>query len=239
MDAEVEVKAEAKPQPKPGGTGRGCFSMFPPIAAAAPLLEEASEEEASEEEEWGSEASESTAGSSSPLRDALRSRFVDTDGIISTALRASGAPDERAASRTPSPWELEHMDSQDRFDVVHRHLAKATYRDAVADTRQYFTGALQSELAQLSARESTIDDYVDFELDAIRRVQDSRRVGPTRGGTSPEIFPPDEPGEPEEALPGRALCMLHRRPPALKVAGQPVGGAALPQNDIIEQRCLL
>ena len=98
--------------------------MFPPIAAAAPLLEEASEEEASEEEEWGSEASESTAGSSSPLRDALRSRFVDTDGIISTALRASGAPDERAASRTPSPWELEHMDSQDRFDVVHRRLSR-------------------------------------------------------------------------------------------------------------------
>ena len=112
--------------------------MFPPIAAAAPLLEEASEEEASEEEaeEWGSEASESTAGSSSPLRDALRSRFVDTDGIISTALRASGAPDERAASRTPSPWELEHMDSQDRFDVVHRHCRTVACSTNFVNTRQ-------------------------------------------------------------------------------------------------------
>ncbi len=120
------------------------------------------------------------------------------------------------------------------------HRANATYRDSLRDTRQFYTGALRSEIAGLDERGAAVDKYVDFELDSIRRVQESRAVGPTRG-VSPEIFPPDEPGDPEDELPARALCHLHKRAAEVTIdGGLYLGkGSRLPQHTVIEQRCLL
>ena len=114
------------------------------------------------------------------------------------------------------------------------------YRDSLRDTRQFFTGALKSEMSELDERGAAVDNYVSLELDAIRRVQRSRAVGPTRG-VSPEIFPPDEPGDAVDELPARALCHLHKREPEVTIDGglYLAKGGKLPQHTVIEQRCLL
>ena len=123
--------------------------------------------------------------------------------------------------------------------VLSGHHANSTYRESLRDTRKFFTGALKTEIADLDTRGAAIDKYVDFELDAIRRVQQSRSVGPTRG-VSPEIFPPDEPGGAVEELPARALCHLHTREPEITIdGGLYLGKGKLPQHTVIEQRCLL
>ena len=125
--------------------------------------------------------------------------------------------------------------------VVTGHHANATYRDSLHNTRQFFTGALKGEILELDQRGAGVDEYVDFELDAIKRVQRSRAVGPTRG-VSPEIFPPDEPGDPVDELPARALCHLHKRAPEVMVDGGHIlfgKKQPLPQHTVIEQRCLL
>ena len=43
--------------------------------------------------------------------------------------------------------------------------------------------------------------------------------------------------EGDDKLPGRALCMLHKRPPAVTIDG--MLGERLPQDTIVEQRSLL
>lgn len=143
----------------------------------------------------------------------------------------------RPAARPP-PCRFPLTPCRDRRHTGHH--ANATYRHALHDARHYFTGALKTEIAELDTRGATIGAYVNFELDKISRVQESRSVGPTRG-VSPEIFPPDEPGTHVEDLPSRALVHLHKRPSVVEVDGKDCvkKGVPLPQFTVIEQRCLL
>ena len=113
---------------------------------------------------------------------------------------------------------------------------------------EYWPARLATELTHLDSRRQKIDAHAEFQLDAVRRTQDSRlrststpADGCERGGSgtpsTEKRGAAREVVDVPEKLPGRALCMLHKRPPVVTIDGSL--GKRLPQDTIVEQRSLL
>jgi hypothetical protein len=113
----------------------------------------------------------------------------------------------------------------------------------VSWTKSFFTEELAKEIGALDDRTTEMHQAAIAELDAIRRVQESRKEGPTLGRDSPIVYRDDDDdllrrqsGRDDDALPGRALCMLHKRPPLVTIHGRLEH--RLPQDTVIEQHSL-
>ena len=113
----------------------GAFPL-PPIGDRAGRIDAVLEEEDEEEEEESTEEStqesseegtsgpdESSGDERSPRRSMPR-RSMDPNALEAVIADAVGP--NPAVSRTPSPWLLDNMDSQDRFDTEHRTCCPAS-----------------------------------------------------------------------------------------------------------------
>ena len=117
----------------------GAFPL-PPIGDRAGRIDAVLEEEDEEEEEESTEESteesseegtsgpdESSGDERSPRRSMPR-RSMDPNALEAVIADAVGP--NPAVSRTPSPWLLDNMDSQDRFDTEHRTCCPASAHSA-------------------------------------------------------------------------------------------------------------